>query len=158
MVAHLSWVAHYALEPMSRRRRAPNGAEAGRAGANISLIIIVDFEMKRKTPTAFSQAAIKSAFEDAGIEFTSVGKAVLRRFAKGDKVQFKQFEPHIGQRVRFKVIGDGEVGTIVVVESPSLSSTLGDYRVSVRFKATIAAVMSARHFQLAEERKQKLSG
>jgi hypothetical protein len=118
--------------------------------ANISLNIIVDFEMERKTPTAFSQAATESEFRDTGIDFTSVNKVVLRRFTKGDKVQFKQFEPHIGERLKFKVVHDGEVGRIVVVESPSLSSTLGDYRVSVRFKTTIAAGIPAGHFQLVE--------
>jgi hypothetical protein len=120
------------------------------AWANISRDIIVDFHMKRKMPTANSQAAIKSAFEKAGIEFASEEKAALRRFVKGDKVQFRQFHPHIGQRLKFKVVHDGEVGMVMVVESPSLSSTLGDYRVSVRFKATIATGIPARHFQLVE--------
>jgi len=101
-------------------------------------------------PTANSQAAIKSALADAGIEFTSDGAVALRRFAKGDKVQFRQFEPHIGQRLKFKVVHDGEVGMIMAVESPSLSSTLGDYRVSVRFKVTIATGIPAKHFQLVE--------
>jgi len=101
-------------------------------------------------PAANSRAILKLAFENAGIEFAGDGKVALRRFVKGDKVQFRQFEPHIGQRLKFKVVHDGEVGMIMVVESPSLSSTLGDYRVSVRFKAAIATGIRARHFQLVE--------
>ena len=79
--------------------------------ANLSCNVIVDFEMERRAPPANSLAAIKSAFEDAGIEFTGGGKVALRRFAKGDKVQFKQFEPHIEQRLNCNVVDDGEVGT-----------------------------------------------
>jgi predicted transcriptional regulator len=118
--------------------------------ANLSCNVIVDFEMERRAPPANSLAAIKSAFEDAGIEFTGGGKVALRRFAKGDKVQFKQFEPHIEQRLNCNVVDDGEVGTIVAVEDPSLSAALGNYRVCVRFKVTIVPGMPARHFQLVE--------
>jgi hypothetical protein len=125
------------------------------ARANVSLNTIVDFEIYGKMPTAIVKPPLSRHSRTRASNSPSDDKVAPRRFAKGDKVQFKQFEPHIERRLKFKVIHDGEVGMIMVVESPSLSSTLGDYRVSVRFNATIATGISASHFQLVEAVRHK---